>query len=107
MSTCGEDAATPDAKRVRLCQTGEAPMSFRHAGGDGLSLPPSAKNDPNPFSAGALQPNQQDARIIPSVSHIELPRTSVQEQKVSFFDRSCAPHVFTVEPFLSVKTALC
>ena len=88
MSTCGEDAATPDAKRVRLCQTGEAPVSSRHAGGDGLSLSPSAKDDPNPFPAGALQPNQQDALIIPSVSHIELPSTSMQE--ISFWSMSPA-----------------
>ena len=66
-------------KRLRLCQTGEALASTIQASGDGLSSSSSPCENPNPFPAGALQQNQQDALIPPSASTTERPNVNMQE----------------------------
>ena len=75
-------------KRLRLCQTGEALASTIQDSGDGLSSSSLPCENPNPFPAGALQQNQQDA-LIPSSAPSAV-RPTVTMQEISFWTMSPA-----------------
>ena len=75
-------------KRLRLCQTGEALASVIQDSGDGLSSSSLSCGNPNPFPAGALQQNQQDALIPSSAASAVRPNVTMQE--ISFWTMSPA-----------------
>ena len=75
-------------KRLRLCQTGEALASATQDSGGGLSSSSLPCENPNPFPAGALQQNQQDALIPSSAPSAERPDVTMQE--ISFWSMSPA-----------------
>ena len=75
-------------KCLRLCQTGEVLASTVQESDDGLSSSSLPCENPNPFPAGALQQNQQDALIPPSTLSAVRPNVTVQE--ISFWTMSPA-----------------
>ena len=79
---------TSVVKCLRLCQTGEVLASTVQESDDGLSSSSLPCENPNPFPAGALQQNQQDALIPPSTLSAVRPNVTVQE--ISFWTMSPA-----------------
>ena len=75
-------------KCLRLCQTGEALASTVQESDGGLSSSSLPCENPNPFPAGALQQNQQDALIPPSTLSAVRPNVTMQE--ISFWTMSPA-----------------